>query len=442
MHKADLTHPNRNLQEKLERLYGLNRHTKIDLGFRPPYVELLRQLGNPHFNLPPVIHVAGTNGKGSVVAMLRAMLEAGGYSVHVYTSPHLVRFNERIVLAGSEIKDDLLESLIDEAVQLNQGAEITFFEITTAIAFAAFSRIKADIVLLEVGLGGRLDSTNIIPKPIVSVINKLSLDHTEFLGSTYTDIAREKAGIMKYDTPCIVGTQTPEGLESGVLYKLEEESVHKKTTLFCANKEWFCEAQSKTTMQFRFQNASPEVYPRPNLVGDHQIDNAGAALAALEVIKDHFPLTHADKTKGLQTIRWPGRLQQIQGRTPEGWELWVDGGHNDSAGAALGKQAGIWGAQDGKPLHLICGMKGDKDIGAFLNPLIPFITSFTATRPEGVGVCISPDQMTSHLNQSCTTIYGETQDFTRAIERITQDHPQPGRILICGSLYLVQKVLT
>lgn len=442
MHKADLTHPNSSLQEKLESLYRLNRHSAIDLGFRPPYVELLRQLGNPHLDLPPVIHVAGTNGKGSVVAMLRAMLEAGGYSVHAYTSPHLIRFNERIVLAGSEIDDDLLEILIDEAVQLNQGGEVTFFEITTAIAFTAFSRVKADILLLEVGLGGRLDCTNIISKPIVSIINKLSIDHTEFLGSTYKDIAREKAGIMKYDTPCIVGVQTPEGLENGVLYSLVEESVSKKTPLFCAGSEWSCEPSGNEAMTFTGMNGSPEIYPRPNLVGAHQIDNAGAALAALEVIKDQFPLTHVAKTKGLQSIRWPGRLQKIEGRVPEGWELWVDGGHNDSAGVALGKQAEFWQKHDGKALHLICGMKGDKNPAAFLGPLSPHIASFTPTRPEGVGVCVNPDQMADHLNQSCTTVYPETQDFARALERITQDHSAPGRILICGSLYLVQKVLT
>lgn len=354
MYKADLQHPAPRLQDKLEQLYNLNRHTKIDLGFRPPYVDLLRRFNNPQEGLPPTIHIAGTNGKGSTTAMLRAMLEAEGYSVHAYTSPHLVRFNERIVLAGREIADDLLETLIDEAVQLNNDAPITFFEITTAIAFAAFSRIKADILLLETGLGGRLDSTNMIPKPIVSVITKISLDHTEFLGSTYQEIAKEKAGIMKYDTPCIVGIQSPEALESGVMYSFVDRAVETKSPLICAPQDWSCEPATSNQMRFTINGVVHDLLPRPNLLGVHQIENAGAALATLETIKGQFPVSLENRAKGLTNIRWPGRLERITSGPLAtllhgDWELWVDGGHNDSAGQALGAQAQNWQAQDGKP---------------------------------------------------------------------------------------------
>lgn len=446
MHQADLNHPNPSLQDKLEQLYGLNRHKAIDLGFRPPYVDLLQQFGNPHLTLPPVIHIAGTNGKGSITAMLRAMLEAGGYNVHAYTSPHLVRFNERIVLNGREIGDELLESLIDEAVHLNAGAPITFFEITTALSFAAFSSIPADILLLEVGLGGRLDSTNILPKPLVSVINKISLDHTEFLGTTYREIAKEKAGIMKYDTPCVIGVQSAEGLENGVLYSFVDRAVETNSPLFCAGKEWRCEPEGPEGMLFTMNGSVHDLYPRPNLIGEHQIDNAGAALATLELIKDRFPVSQEARAKGLQSIRWPGRLEHrtqgpLAGLLPMGWELWCDGGHNDSAGAALGVQAAAWQAADGKPLHLIAGMKSDKNPAAFLAPLAPYAASFTPTRPEGIGACISADQMQAHMNQNRTRLYPESQAFPEILRRIIQDHPTPGRILICGSLYLMQKCM-
>ena len=446
MHRADLTHPNQSLQEKLEALYALNRHTPIDLGFRPPYVALLEQLGNPQEHLPPIIHVAGTNGKGSTLAMMRSMLESGGYTVHAYTSPHLVSFNERIVLGGQPIADDLLEGLIDEALVLNADAPITFFEVTTAIAFKAFSEAKADLLLLETGLGGRLDSTNIISKPAVSVITRISLDHTEFLGPTYQDIAREKAGIMKYDTPCIVGIQGAEGLENGVMNSFVDASVDKNVALFCAGKDWSCEPEGAGDMIFKTADGSSLHLPPPDLPGAHQIENAGAALAALHVLRDQFPLTEKAMAEGLRNVRWPARLQRIDtgplaALLPAGWELWLDGGHNDSAGAALGVQAAAWQAQDGKALHLICGMKGDKDPAAFLAPLAPYLASFTPTAPDGVGKAARPEDMAGALDKQRTAILPETQDFSAAVRGIVSEGQGPGRILICGSLYLAQKVL-
>ena len=207
MHKADLHHSNQSLQLKLEKIFQLRRTRSAVNWDREKYLDLLQHFGNPHAHLPPVIHVAGTNGKGSIIAMLRAVCEAAGMRVHCYTSPHLVQINERIVLAGKEIDDDLLESLIDEALGYIGDAPLSFFEVSTAIAFKAFSQVPADVLLLEVGMGGALDCTNVIEKSLVSVISRISMDHTQFLGDTIEEIAAQKSGIIKPGLPCIIGYQ-------------------------------------------------------------------------------------------------------------------------------------------------------------------------------------------------------------------------------------------
>jgi len=207
MYQSDVQHPSEQLAQKLFKLYTLNRDKKIDLSFRPPYLDLLEKFGNPHLELPPVIHVTGTNGKGSIIAVMRSILETAGYNVHTYTSPHLIRFNERIVLSGKPIEDEPLEALIDEALELNGDGDLTFFEITTAIAFAAFARNPADICLLEVGMGGRLDCTNVIKAPLATIISPIGIDHAEHLGDTIEKIAAEKAGIMKTGAPCVIAPQ-------------------------------------------------------------------------------------------------------------------------------------------------------------------------------------------------------------------------------------------
>ena len=266
MYTSDLKHHDQTLEEKLHTLYTLNRDKKIDLSFRPPYLDLLRNFGNPHLNLPPMIHVAGTNGKGSIIAILRNILETAGYKVHAYTSPHLQTFNERIYLAGQNITDHHLENLIDEAITHNENQDVTFFEITTALAFAAFSQTPADVLLLEVGLGGRLDCTNVIKAPIISIINTVSYDHQEHLGETLPQIAAEKAGIIKQETPCILGPQNPDTTD--VFAKIAAE---KKAPLYKHGTEWDIK-QNSQTIEFTWQCAT-EIYPKPGLTGPHQIQN-------------------------------------------------------------------------------------------------------------------------------------------------------------------------
>lgn len=447
MYKADLKHPSNTLQQKLEALYGLNRGAALKLSFRPSYLNLLERFGNPHEHLPPTIHVAGTNGKGSTIAMMRAMLEAGGYKVHVYTSPHLRKFNERIVLAGQEIDDEALEDLIDEAIKLNGGADITFFEITTALAFAAFKRTEADVLLLEVGLGGKLDCTNIIAKPYVSIINRISMDHTEFLGNTLAQIAQEKAGIIKYETPCIVGYQTPDSGKNGEITPMDrivEQAVDKNAPLYRSGNEWSCE-ENADHMIFTF-NDNAVTLPTPNLIGVHQVENAGAALAALKVLEEHFPLTPEQRAQGLRKAHWPARLERIEGSAklpalPGGWELWYDGGHNDSAGAALAEQIKRWNALAPKPTHLILGMKADKDPDAYLKDILPLLTSISITRVNDIGACLNAVQIEPVLQTHALEFHGEHNNPDEALKDIMTRHSAtPARVIICGSLYLAEKI--
>ena len=447
MYKADLKHPSSTLQQKLEALYGLNRGAALKLSFRPSYLNLLERFGNPQDHLPPTIHVAGTNGKGSTIAMMRAMLEAGGYKVHVYTSPHLRQFNERIVLAGHEISNESLEQLIDEAIELNAGADITFFEITTAMAFAAFKRTPADVLLLEVGLGGKLDCTNIIAKPYVSIINHISMDHTEFLGNTLAEIAQEKAGIIKYETPCIVGYQGTDSGKDGTITPMDrivEEAVNKNAPLFRAGNEWSCE-EDGDQMIFSFQGEHTHL-PRPTLIGGHQVQNAGAALVALKVLEDKFPLTTDQIRVGLKQVVWPARLERIEKSAklpalPQGWELWYDGGHNDSAGAALAQQIKRWNAERPMPTHLILGMKADKDPKAYLKDILPHLISLSITRVNDIGACVTATQIEPILETQALKLNGEHNNAADALKDImTRYGEAPARVIICGSLYLAENL--
>src|SRR5947208_3003629 len=290
---------------------------------------LLAALGNPQDRLPPVIHIAGTNGKGSTVATLRACLEAAVYRVHVYTSPHLVRFHERIRLAGQLIKEDSLLALLEECERANAGAPITFFEITTAAAFLAFARVPADIVLLETGLGGRLDTTNVVRRPAVTAITPVSLDHQAFLGDTVAAIAAEKAGILKPGVPSVIGPQ-PDDAASVIAARAAAIGA----PLYRWRQEWRCDADSPAGMRYEGGRWRLDL-PPPALAGPHQIANAGTAIACLEQLSD-FSLPAAAPADGVRHIDWPARLQQLQ-RGPlfemlrPGWELWLDGGHNPAA---------------------------------------------------------------------------------------------------------------
>lgn len=388
MRDEDVIHPNKSLQAKLEHIYTLRRGERMSKEIRGAYLNLLRAFGDPHLHLPPVIHVAGTNGKGSVCAILRALLEAAGHKVHMYSSPHLVKFNERIYLGdlppdpdspkmyyglpetrkGGDIGDKELETLLDEALELNAGQDITFFELTTAMAFAAFARHKADIVLLETGMGGRIDCTNVVPAPAATVIMQIARDHWQYLGDGLDLIAGEKAGIMKPAAPCIIGYQTEKAINAGALDVFERRGAKTGAPLFIAGRDWNVVPVDETEQEFIYDSRT---YPAPNLIGLHQIQNAGAALTVLERLKHILPVSDAQAAEGLGRIHWPGRLQKItQGplfdSLPPGSTLWFDGGHNDGAAEVLRREIDRAGFGH---VELIVKMKEDKDLVTYRNIL-------------------------------------------------------------------------
>ena len=417
----------------LERLMDL--HPKlIDLSLGR--VEgLLERLGNPERSLPPVVHVAGTNGKGSVIAMLRAMLEAAGRKVHVYTSPHLVRFHERIRVAGRLIDEPDLVRLLEECETANEGAPITFFEITTAAAYLAFARAPADVLLLETGLGGRLDATNVIRKPKVTVITPVSLDHQHFLGDSLREIAWEKAGIIKPGLPCVLAAQAPEA-DAAIRTRADE----LKSALYAEGADWSVEAADGGLV---YSGATGRhALPLPNLAGRHQIANAGIALAALERLRT-VKLGDPAAARGLTRVEWPGRMQRLTrgpltAGLPDGWELWLDGGHNRAAGAMLAAHAAEhW--RD-RPLHLICGMLNSKDTAAFLKPLAAVAESLCAVTIPGEENAISGDALAATGGELGVPA-AAADSVADGLADIAASAQAPARVLICGSLYLAGGVL-
>jgi dihydrofolate synthase/folylpolyglutamate synthase len=416
----------------LERLSKL--HPKIiDLSLDRTW-RLLERLGHPELKLPPVVHVAGTNGKGSVIAYLRAMLEAAGYRVHAYISPHLVRFHERIRLAGSLIGEDALLTLLEECEQVNGGEPITFFEITTVAAFLAFARVPADILLLETGLGGRLDSTNVVERPLISVLMPISFDHMQYLGDSLAKIAFEKAGIIKRHVPAVVGPQPPEAMAV-----FEAKAAELGATLHRYGREWHA-AETPDGMSFR-DSAGERSFPKPALAGAHQIPNAGAALACLPLLKG-FTIDDRAVARGLREVQWPARLQRLTRGTlaaslPAGWELWLDGGHNQAAGEALGEFIKGWAD---RPLHLVFGMLNSKEPVAFLKPLAAHTRDLIAVRIAGDHASLSAEDAAGAAAKA--GIAAETADgIEPAVARIIAREQSPSRILICGSLYLAGVVL-
>ncbi len=442
MYAADSAHSSPVLAEKLRSLYTLRNGPSIDLTIRKPYRDLLAALGNPHEDLPPVIHVAGTNGKGSVIAILRAIFEAAGYSVHAYTSPHLVRFNERIVLGGVTITDEDLELLLDEVLGLVEtGQDLTFFEITTAMAFAAFSRAPADILLLETGLGGRLDCTNIIEHPLATVITPVGYDHTEFLGETLSAIAAEKAGIMKAQTPCILAPQDNED----IIALFRSMAAEKGVPLYRYGVEWGLE-DLEGRLCVHFGDTEEINCPYPALSGRHQFINTALALTCLRAIQG-FTITGAAVEKALLTVKWPGRLQHLDSGVlgtslPEGWALWVDGGHNKQAARVLSEQLQLWQQQDARPVHLVWGMMKTKDPAAFLEPLIPYLAHVTTLAIEGEALSYSADHLAQCANQSGAKSVHTALNLQQAIYETHRSEPCVSRVLVAGSLYLAGQVLT
>ena len=392
------------------------------------------RLGRPHESLPPVVHVAGTNGKGSVVAFLRAILEAAGYRVHAYISPHLVRFNERIRVAGRLIEDDHLTALLEECETVNGGAPVTFFEITTAAAMLAFARTPADITLLETGLGGRLDATNTVRRPLASVITSISLDHQQYLGDTIEKIAAEKAGIMKPGVPCLMAAQ---GRKAGRV--LQARATELATPLIAEGKDWFVLGRGDDILFQEGERA--RILPRPALPGKHQVHNAGLAVACVERLAG-FSVPDAAIAAGLRAVEWPARLQRLTtgplpALLPAGWELWLDGGHNPGAGKVLAEHFRHW--RD-RPLHLVFGMLSGKDPIGYLKPLAPAVT-----RLRGVTI---PNEVTS-LPAEKAALAAEyvaiaaapATGVEAAIRELIAVDARPARILICGSLYLAGTVL-
>jgi dihydrofolate synthase/folylpolyglutamate synthase len=425
----------------LDRLKHL--HPKvIDLSLGRTF-RMLEAIGSPHRNLPPVVHVAGTNGKGSTIAFLRAFLEAAGKRVHVYTSPHLVRFHERIRLAGAMggelIDDDYLAEILEECEQANRGEPITYFEITTAAALLAFSRTPADVVLLETGLGGRLDSTNVIERPAVTALTRISYDHMQFLGGTLSEIAGEKAGIMRPGVPSVVAPQPSFEVTS----TFRERAASIGAPLFEAGSNWRSFAHGQG---FRFESPSRTAdLPLPALPGAHQIINAGVALACL----DHLPgaaISDEAIRRGLAEVRWPGRLQQLTrgplvDRLPPGWDLWLDGGHNDSAGEVLGAQAARWNEADGLPLKLIFGMLATKEPKDFLRPLSGFASSLRSVAIPGEEASLTPENAASAAREAGIQDAEAAVSVDAALDALIQHDPRPTRVMICGSLYLAGAVL-
>jgi dihydrofolate synthase/folylpolyglutamate synthase len=419
------------------------------LGLHPKLIDLtlermwgvLAALGHPERRLPPVIHVAGTNGKGSTIAFMRAILEAAGLRVHVYTSPHLVRFNERFRLgavgAGRLASDGELADVLAECERANAGAPITVFEITTAAGLLLFARHPADILLLEVGLGGRLDATNVVERPLATVLAPVSLDHAEFLGDTVGLIAAEKAGIFKPGVPAIVAAQPREALAV-----IERQAARVRAPIIIAGEDWTAtEERGRLVYQ---DDAGLIDLPAPKLYGRHQFENAGLAIAALRAL-DTLTLPPS-AFEGIAKAEWPARMQRLSGGRlaalmPPGGELWLDGGHNPDGGRVIASALADLEERVSRPLVLIVGMLANKDSEGFLK-------NFTGLARRIVTVPI-PQQENSATAAALADVARaiglpaqESPDLTTALADIgTFALDQPPRILITGSLYLAGAAL-
>ncbi|MDU8910721.1 folylpolyglutamate synthase/dihydrofolate synthase family protein [Aestuariicoccus sp. MJ-SS9] len=411
----------------LERMMAL--HPKIiDLTLDRVW-RLLEALGNPQNDLPPVIHIAGTNGKGSTQAMIRAGLEAAGQRMHAYTSPHLARFHERIRLAGELIAEDRLTAVLDECYAANGDAPITYFEITTCAALLAMARTPADYTLLEVGLGGRLDATNVIDAPVLTVITPVSMDHEGFLGDTLAKIAGEKAGILKRGVTCVVAPQADDALEV-----IEARAARLGAPLLVHGQHWHS-YQEHGRMVFQDDTGLLDL-PLPNLPGAHQIQNAGAALAALR----HLGFGPEPCAAAVTKAHWPARMQRLRtgplAEIAKGAELWLDGGHNPAAGQAL---AAYLAQLPARPTHLICGMLNTKDVRGYLTPLAAVADGLTAVSIPGEAATLPADQ-TAAIASAAGLDATTAPDVAAALSAILARTPG-ARVLICGSLYLAGSVL-
>lgn len=411
----------------LERMMAL--HPKVmDLVLDRVW-RLLAALDHPERKLPPVIHAAGTNGKGSTLAMIRAGIEGAGKSAHVYTSPHLARFHERIRLAGELIAEDELTKVLDECYAANGGESITYFEITTCAALLAFARTPADYTLLEVGLGGRLDATNVVDTPALTVITPVSIDHQQFLGETLPEIAGEKAGIIKRGVPCVVGPQ-----EEAALEVIEAKAARLGAPLFVHGQHWHVSTEAGRLI---YQDETGLLdLPMPALLGAHQVQNAGTAIASLRTLGFDEAACEAAVTQA----KWPARMQRLKVgplvESAPNVELWLDGGHNASAGQAIGA---LLGTLPKRETYAICGMLNTKDIRGYMSPVAPHLTQLFAVSIPGEAATLSADE-TAQAATAVGINASTAPSVQEALDAIAAQSPY-ARVVICGSLYLAGDVL-
>jgi dihydrofolate synthase / folylpolyglutamate synthase len=390
---------------------------------------LLPRLGNPEAALPPIVHVAGTNGKGSTQAMIRAGLEQAGLKVHAYTSPHLARFHERIRVAGEFISEADLTEVLDFCEKANGSTNITYFEITTAAAFVAFARVPADMTLLEVGMGGRYDATNVFDAPRLTVITPVSYDHQQYLGETLAEIAWSKAGIVKRGVPCVVGPQ-----EEAAMEVIEAEARKMGAPLIAYGQHWHV-WEERGRMIFQDERGLLDL-PMPNLLGPHQVTNAGAAIASLRALGHDDAACEAAVTRAY----WPARMQRlseghIAALAPEA-EVWLDGGHNPAGGEAV---ASTLARMPPRPTYMVCGMLNTKDVQGYLRPMVGLVAGLQGISIPDATATLTAEETTGHAR--AVGLRAEAAASLReGIAAIVAENPR-ARILLCGSLYLAGYVL-
>lgn len=430
------------LEQALETFRRLHPR-KIDLGL-DRIKRVLGALGHPQNKLPPAIHVAGTNGKGSTVAFLKAMVEGSGARAHVYTSPHLVRFNERIALSGQPINDARLIDVLKRVEAANEDKPLSFFEATTAAAFLAFAETPADFAIIEVGLGGRYDATNVFT-PAACAITPIDLDHAEFLGRDIVGVAREKAGIMSPDVPVFIGPQRDDVRQA---LMLEAERVG------CAAYVWgedFRAYRQHGQIVFETPKSLTD-FPAPALAGEHQIMNAGLAIA----VAQNLGLSRDAISKGMQTVVWPARMQALR-RGPlvemaqdAGAEVWLDGGHNPHAAQALATHMASLEARSPRPLILVMGILANKNAGGYLDffeglgagLIAVSISDHASLSPETLCELAKSRGFATAIGDNLTDAMQKALNMGEALSRESVDQtPTSPRILICGSLYLAGEVL-
>lgn len=412
----------------------------IDLSLDRVFAALDR-LGNPQHRLPPVFHVAGTNGKGSTVAYLKSVLEAAGKSVHVYTSPHLVRFNERVILAGKEISDAALVDALERCDAAVGEQKLTYFETTTCAALIACAETPADFMIMEVGLGGRLDATNVLEKPLAALVTPVDLDHQQFLGTSISSVAAEKAGVFRRGAPAVIGAQTPDAMAV-----LQAQAREIGADIFAHGEQWNVYSEHGRVI-YQDDDGLCDIDP-PRLAGAHQIENAGLAIAAIRAAG--LSVENAQISQGVSTAFSPARMQRLTkgplvelarsllGAEPE---IWLDGGHNPHAGRAVARLMADLEERSPKPLVMISGMQANKDAVGYFAPFAGLASRVCAVAADYDGV-LTPDEVARAVRQAGLQVQScSSLETAMRIACAQQKSNEPPRLLISGSLYLAGEVL-